>query len=340
MVTPIAGNQADIGIAIQAEAGTPAAAAQHRFYLTGGGFAPSKGQAMVEETTEQRIRSQAYVTTIRGEGSPQAAVRQDFIGALLLAGMGQVVTTGVGDPYTHTFGLNAPLPYLTLWRRLGPMSGGLYERFTDCKVTQLALASQAAGLLQVTATISGLVPDWQDEPEDSVEVETGPVFLHADGQGALTVEGEPISTIESVEVSIDNGGGPLQGDAVTPYAVNEGLQVIRIVTTELVEDFELWNRMIYGSATPTPGDTPTRDVLELDASPAAIDFTWTRPGSPTRSLQLTAERVMVGMDPIEANVNGDPLKRRVAYEVLQPASGSALVAVLINGVESYGPAGS
>lgn len=340
MVTPIAGNQADIGIALQAAAGTPAAAAQHRFYLTGGGFGSVKAHAMVEETADKRLLSDSYVTTIKGEGSPQAVVRPDFIGLLLYGAMGAKAVAGAGDPYTHTFTLASVLPYLTAWRRLGPVAaGGLYERFTDCKVGSLVFSSQAAGLLQVTAGLVGVQPAYKDAAEVGVTAETGSVFLHADGHGALKVETTAVSTIESAEISIDNGGGLLQGDDVVGYGIFEGRQTIRVTTTELVEDFALWNRMMYGTATPSDDDVPVRTILELGGSPAGLDFKYTLPGSGAeRSLKFTATKVQVGIDGIDPNVNGDPLKRRVTYEILQPASGSGLTSVLKNGHASYSAA--
>lgn len=336
MVSPIAGNQADIGISLQAAAGTPAAVSQHRFYLTGGGFGSVKDHAMVEETADKRLLSDSYVTTIKGDGSPQAVVRPDFIGLLLYAAMGAKAVSGAGDPYTHTFTLASALPYLTAWRRLGPAAaGGLYERFTDVKISSLVFASQAAGLLQVTSGLVGVQPAWKSAAETTVTPETGSVFLHADGHGALKVEATAVTTIESAEISIDNGGGLLQGDDVVGYAVFEGRQTIRVTTTELVQDFALWNRMMYGSATPSDNDVPVRTILELGGSPAGLDFKYTQPGSPERSLKFTATKVQVAIDGIEPNVNGDPLKRRVTYEVLQPSSGSGLTVALKNGHASY-----
>lgn len=336
MVTPIAGNQADIGVALQAAAGTPAAAPQHRFYLTGGGFGSVKDHAMVEETADKRLLSDSYVTTIKGEGSPQAVARPSFLGLLLYAAMGAKAVAGAGDPYTHTFTLAATLPYLTVWSRLGPTaSGGRYERFTDCKVGSLVLSSAAAGLLQVTVGLVGVQPSFRSAAEVGVNPEIGSLFLHADGSGALKVETVAVTTTEAWELSIDNGGGLLQGDDITGYAVSEGRQTIKATTTELIQDWALWNRMMYGSATPANNDEPVRTILELGGAPAGLDFKFTQPGSPERSLAATATKVQVSIDGVEPNVNGDPLKRKVNYEILQPSSGSGLTVALQNAVASY-----
>src|SRR4051794_27816506 len=102
MVTAIAGNQADIGIALQTAQAAAAAAAQHRMYLTGGGLAPVKNTQDIEETTADRLRAAAFVTQVAADGAPSFIVRPDFIGMLLYGAMGAKAVAGVGDPYTHT----------------------------------------------------------------------------------------------------------------------------------------------------------------------------------------------------------------------------------------------
>ena len=215
-------------------------------YLTGGGLAPVKETADIEETTAGRLRITSYVKQVRADGSPSCVVRPDFIGLLLYGAMGAKAVSGAG-PYVHVFTLASVLPYLTAWRRLGPAaSGGLYEKFADCKVGQLVIASQAGGLLIATPTILGLGPSWLTAAEDTVAVEVANAFLHADGEGALKVEGAAVASIESSEWSIGNGAVAIQGDAVSPYIIAEGMLDITVKTTQLVTDFALWNQYIYG----------------------------------------------------------------------------------------------
>lgn len=402
MVTSIAGNQADIALALQSAQGAAAAAAQHRMFLTSGGLGPVKETADIEETTASRLRSTSYVKVIRADGSPSCVVRPDYIGLLLYGAMGAksvrgaatiatssvanptVITTtaphgftsgetvtiathagstpalngahvatvtgastftipvnvsvgGTGGTATaaltrHTFTLASILPYLTAWRRLGPeASGGLYEKFADCKVGQLVFASSAGGLIIATPTIMGLGPSWLAAAEVTVDPEDTNAFLHADGEGALKVDGAAIASIESSEWSIGNGAVAQQGDSVSPYMVSEGLLAITVKTTQLVTDFAVWNEYIYGDATPSDGATPSRDIMELGAG---LDFTWTRPAGAGK-LELLAPRVQVVPDSIVPNVNGDPLKMSVTYKVYQPDSGSGLTAILDNTVAGY-----
>lgn len=341
MVDLIAGNQADIGLALQSAQAAAAAAAQFRLYLTGGGLAGTKGTEDIAETSSGRLRNDAFVTRIAAEGSPQFVVRPRGLGLLLYGAMGAKAVSGSADPWTHTFTLASLLPWLTAWGRLGPVaSGGRYEKFVDCKVGQLVFASQAGGLLQVTATIMGLKPSFLAAAEVTVAPESGAgtAFLHADGAGALKVEGTAVTSIEQFELSLGNSSAIQQGDSVTGYAISEAMNDIVIRTTQAVTDFALWNRFMYGTATPTGGDVPVRDILELAGSPAGLDFKFSRPGSPARSLEFLAPRVEAIPDSIQPNVNGDPLKFQVSYRVKQPASGSGLTAVLKNDVTAYAAA--
>lgn len=334
----IAGNQADIGLAIQSAKGTPATAAAFRTYLTGGGLAPVRTIEDVAETTAGRLRNDSFVAMIGGEiGSPAFAIRPNIIGIALYAAMGAKAVTGASDPYTHTFTLSAFQPYVTAWMRLGALaSGGLYSKFSDAKVTNLTISSTAGGIMTATMGLVAAGIQSKSAAETTVAVETGATFLHAHGSGALKVEGTAVSTIESFELSIGLGSNAIQGDSVTPAEVTEGLQDITITTTELIQDFALFNRMVYGTASPTDGAVPVASPLELGGAPAGIDFLFTMPGSPTRSLEFLAPRLQVNIPPTDPNTDATALRRTVTYKVYQPTGGvSGLTAKLKNGTATY-----
>jgi hypothetical protein len=326
-----AGNVADLAFALQSAKGTAAAASQYRTRITGGGVAPMRDIADIEETTGARLRETAYVSQARAEGSPQMVVRPNFVGLLLYGAMGAKAVTGAADPYTHTFTLASTLPWLTAWRML---ANGLFEKFTDCKIVGLHFTSEAGGLLQVTADILGLSPSYLDAHEATASIETANAFIHADGEGQLAIEGTPVASIESFALDIVNNGALQQGDAVTGYDITEGLLDITWTSRQALINFGLWNRFHYGSATPASGATPTRSILELGAG--GLNYKFERPGTPERSLQFQASRVQVQeIAGVEANTGGDPLKYDVTYKLYQPAAGSGLTATLLNSVAAY-----
>lgn len=329
----VAGNISEISFALQSAKGTSAGASQHRLYHTGGGVMPMRDVADIEETTGNRLRAQSYVQQTRGEGSPVFVVRPKFIGLLLYGALGAKAVSGVGDPYTHTFTNATSLPWLTVYRMLG---NGLYETFTDCKVVGLHFNSEAGGLLQVTADIMGLSPSYLTAAVTTVSVETTDAFIHADGTGALQIEGTPVASIESFALDIVNNGALQQGDSVGGYDVTEGLLDITWTSRQALTDFALWNRFHYGSATPSNNATPTRNVLTLSST--YLDYKFTRPGgAPERSIEfISGSNVQVqSIAGVEPNTNGDPLKYEVTYKIYAPTSGSALTAKVLNSQASY-----
>lgn len=333
----IAGNQADIGLAIQSAQGTPATAAAFRTYLTGGGLAAARTSEDIAETTAGRLRNDSFVGMIGGDvGTPAFAVRPNIIGIALYAAMGAKAVTGSTDPWTHTFTLNPTQPWVTAFMRLGPGTGGLYTRFSDAKVSNLTIASTAAGIMTATMGLVAAKIASKAAPDTAVTAETGAAFLHSHGSGALQIEGSALTVIESFEIAIGLGAAAIQGSDVTPATVSEGLQDITITTTELIQDFALWNRMIYGTSSPADNTAPVAQVLELAGSPAGLDFKFTMPGSPERSIEFLAPRVQVNVPPTDPNTDATALRRTVTYKVYQPAAAaSGLTVKLKNATTSY-----
>jgi len=335
----LAGNIADMGIALQATKGTPAATAQHRMRVTGPMPMPVRDVEDIVETTGQRMREGSFVARIRFEGSVGMVARPTFLGLLLYGAMGTKSVTGSADPWTHTFKLAAALPWLTVWTQL---SNGQYVRATDCKVTGLRIESSAGGVMMVTATIMGrsfvnlASATWTTQMA-AVTPENANPYLHADGAGALKVEGTAVTRIERAAIEIDNTGAMQYGDNITPENVTEALQTITAEVVENIVDFALWNRMVYGSATPADLATPARDPLELAGSPAGIDFKWLRPGSPARSLEILLPRIqLVTLAGVEPNTDGNPIKQTATYRAYKPAvAADGMTAILQNGNATY-----
>lgn len=332
-----AGNIADLSFAIQAAKGTPAATAAHRIYLTGGGITAPKETARLTETSGGRNQGGVYVRMVRAEGSPAAYVRPNMIGALLYAALGSKAVAGVSDPWTHTQTVAATQPWMTFWRMLG---AGLFERFSDCKLTSLSIASTAGNPLVVTFGVLGLSPASQTAANTTATVEQTNTFMHFDGKGALQVENVPVTRIESFTLNITTGVTVQQGDDVIPYDATEGGVAISIETVEAITNFALYNRMVYGTATPANNAPPSKEVLELGGAPAGLDFKFTRVGAapgPERSLAVAGTRVQIEeITGIELNTDGAPIRQTVRYTLAEPlAGGSPLTTIVKNGQATY-----
>lgn len=329
----------ELAFAKQSAKGTPATAATFRIPLVGGTVRPQRTVEILEETGTSRVRTQSNVMRAAVEGNPEYAVRPDALGLLLYAVLGAKAVAGAGDPYTHTFTNAAEQPWLTFWRQLENLK---YEKFVDCKVTQLVLTSDnSVNGLRAAMTVMGLSANHLDSATYATEVdvdeEAGAPFMHYDGQGALGVEA-PISAIERVALTINNQSTMQQGDSHLGYDVAEGILDLSVEVRALWENVSEYNRFHYGSATPTDGDEATKDVIELASS--YLDFLWTRvaasPG-PERSLRIqSGNRVQIrSLDGIEPNTNNDPVKKTTTYGLMRVASGSELTATLKNGTASY-----
>ena len=321
-----------LGAAIQTTKGTAAATVAHVFYTTGGTIAPVEDRADFEETTENRLRVGSYIARARSEGNPAAYARPSMLGALLYGAMGAKSVTGAG-PYVHVFTLAATQPYMTFFRNLG---GLIFERFVDCKITNLTLASVEGGPLTVTMNVLGLAGQHLTaDPVTSPAAETTHPFLHYDTSGALLVENTDVASIRSVSIAMSLGGTVQPGNVVSGVAVTEGMVDITITTEQLVTDRNLWNRLHYGSASPANNAPQTTTPLTLGGAPAGIDFLWTRG---TNSLRVAATNLQVmNITGIEPSTGNDPYRMSVTYKVDKPASGSGLTATLTNSTATYTP---
>lgn len=326
------GNDADIALAIQAAKGTPSAASSARLYLMSGGVVGQKGVADVEETASGQLRQTAYVQNAQGGGSPSFAVRPVSIGLLLYLALGAKAVAGVADPYTHTITMASALPWCTLWRR---MANGLYERFSDAKVNTLTLRSEAGGLLVAEVGFMALSPAHKAAAEATATPEAAAtVFVHADGAGALLYEGVAAAEIRRTSVAINNNLSWQQGDNVSGFDLVEQVKDVTLETEHIAQSADLYRRWMYGAASPADNATPSRTVLELGGS--GLDFKWTRPGTPERSVRIQAPRVQVQVPAgWEPNTSGAPIVETRTHKVYQPAAGSGLTAIVTNGQASY-----
>lgn len=333
----VAGNQFDIGIALQAARGQVVADAnvQFRFPVTGGGINGDRVVNVIDETAQGRVRNTSYVGAINVDGAPSVAARPDILGMFLHGIFGAKAVSGVADPFAHEFTFADEQPYFTLWKRMGPEAGGGdYEKYRDVKIVALSLASSAEGILIVTPTFMGLRVAHDAAPSLAVDIEAGSlVFAHHHGEGAMIVDGGNVSSISDFTVNIGGNATRVRGNSLYGSHVAEQMRDVTIDTTQLV-DWALRRRIMYGNAAPADNAAPAASMLEI-----GVDFKYTIPGGDggnERSLQFEAERCQVTADPVDPNTGGEPLMMNVHYAVYQPEDGSsALIATLLNGVAAY-----
>lgn len=336
------GDIAEIAIALQSVKGTPAATAQHRMRLAGGGLGLRRSVVDVEETTGGLLREAAFVARLEVGGGPQFHVRPKFAMALAYGALGALTSSIGPDPFVHTATLSASpgnLPWWTVWAML---SDGMRVRVHDCKIAGLRLESASGQTLRATATIVGGVIRFRTAAAyatdmGAVVVESADTFLHSDGAGQLLVEGVVVSAIERAVLDVQNGATPQFGDNITPDDITQALRQVSVETTQIIPDFALWSRLHFGNAAPANDAVPIRDVLELAGAPAGVSFKYQRPGAGAqRSLQYLVPRLVVAeLGGLEPNTNGDPIRQAATYRAFQPASGSGVSIIGNNSQATY-----
>lgn len=329
----------ELAFAKQSAKGAPAAVAQFRTRVTGGDVAPARNIQDLAETGTSRLPYTSFVASMGVDGSPAMAVRDEVASHLLYAALGSKSVAGAGDPFTHTLTPANALPYYTFWRQLGELT---WERFTDCKISQAALTSEAEQALILTVTVIGLKSEALSAAVYATEATAAPLagagadgtglYVHHHGSGLLLVEGVAISRMERVAVTINNNAGRQMGDSIFADDITEGAQEITIATRQRVAAGEvaLYNRLHYGSAAPASGTDAVGTILELGGG--GLDLMWRRQATPERSIRFqTGSRVQVsalgGMAPGTGN---DPLRAEPTYRVLEPDAGVAFTSVLKN----------
>lgn len=329
----------ELAIAKQSGVGVPAAAAQFRTRASGGDIMPVRNVPDFAETGTNRLPRTSFVASMGVDGSPAMGVRDEIAALLLYGALGSKMVSGAADPFTHTLTPANSLPYFTFWRMLGDL---VWEKFIDCKVSQVEMVSEAEQAVIMTATIVGTKAQALSSAVYATEATAAPLagagadgtglYVHHHGSGLLLVEAAAISRMERVAVTINNNVARQMGDSIFADDVTEGAQEITIATRQRVaaDEVELYNRLHYGAASPASGTDAVGTILELAGG--GLDLMWRRATAPERSIRFqTGDRVQVSaMGGLTPGTGNDPLRAEPTYRVLEPDAGVAFSAILLN----------
>lgn len=317
----VAASVAALGFGVQSAQGTPAGSAEHRLALLGGGLVPNRAISDLEETSgsaTNRMRSATITNTVSAEGSPEFAMRVSWIADMLYLALG--ATSGGGG--TTTIVPAATIPYSTWWSML---AGIIFDEYRDVKVSQLVITSEASQPVRVQATLLGIDPrSDSSDSQSAVTIDTSDPFMHYDGEGAFEVDGDIISCIERVVLTINNNASTIYGDSLHGCMITEGLLDITVETLHAIENADTYNLFHYGEATPSDATQVNPNPTELTAG---IDFTWT---SDDGSVNIVVPRLQIqslaGYEP--STDPSAPLRQTATYKALLPDTGAGLTAVV------------
>jgi hypothetical protein len=325
-------NAGELALALQSARGSVASVSTQRLNVVSDVLAPTVAINPNPEVRAARIGGTPWRGVTGGLGDVRVNVYPKSIGLLLYAALGAKAVAGAGDPWTHTFTLATTVPWLTLWRHFGEISDA---RYMDAKISKLVISSTAGGVVTATASFVAATVAHRTAKETTVAVESADQIFHRHGASALLLEGTSFSSISAWTLTIDTAVALEQslGGAMPRMT---GLAKISLSITHLVPDAALWNRMIFGSASPTNLAAPSTTPLTLAGSPVGVQFTLTEQPTPERSIRIAIPQVALdgigGMVP--ASTFG-PVQLQTDLLAYAPAAGSPITATLKNGLSAY-----
>lgn len=184
-------------------------------------------------------------------GSIDIPVHYDGIGQFFEASLGSSSTSGVSDPYTHTYVPNFSQPSLTIQFQRGTNLANSKEQFTGCKVSAMTVSCEAGG--EMTASFEIIAKDSASRSTDITASlpNTDPVLHFEAGQlsmgGTLSIAS---LDIRSFELSLDNklDRRNLLGSKITGEPVPTDVREVTMNITCDVTDNSLYADSLAGNA--------------------------------------------------------------------------------------------
>jgi hypothetical protein len=271
---------------------------------------------------------------------------QNYLGYLLLATMGQVVTTpagGVLQSHKFTFAADqAYLPWMSVRKKV-PGATPLWEIGLDNLVTSARFDFPQNGILSARFDFLGRVPDWTTPP---TEVYAGPyedypsVPITCDVDGYLQL---PNTYYSTTEVPITNLSVMLANNLTTPAQEmiigspypDDYVPLSRGATVQAVlkyADPQLYLDIMTGAVAGTTW-APLPFTSNLDVmikSPGYVPTTTTK-----YSLRVQASTVMWNVNGSPVLSGGDIVLLPLIGTVLEPTSGDYLSFTVVNDAAPY-----
>jgi hypothetical protein len=240
----ISGNQAYVGVGVQVAGKGVSADIAFKNPFTGGNFQPVKAMEHLSETDSNRDQGVTYVQKLSSAGAPEMYVRDDSLVAYAVGVLGEIDTDDNNPNYVHEITPGNSLPYLTLYRNVGP---DLFEKAIDCVVNSLTIKAEAGQPLKVTANIMGgnMVLDDED-PDDTLDITAAAPYYYM--EGAITLGGGATSLVKSFEVTVENNVVEQLTDDYVPYDHAPGKREVSVSFDMIFEDLSQYNKFHYGAA--------------------------------------------------------------------------------------------
>lgn len=246
-----------VGIAVQTDKDTPAAAPTFMHGLTGGSpFGVSRSIANTSVSCGNRAPSDARVDSIEVSPSVQSLCYPDVFGLYLYAALGAVDTTaatGKEGYYKHVFTMGDDLPYCTIWSQIGKNN---FTRADGCRLGTLAISATGNEHLSMQADFKGI--DGQvgiDSIPGSVQASCfGGKYTTTDCTFKIDAAGNTPADALVSEASFtveNNVSGLTSIGRVTPRDIAVGKLSMGCSVTTIPDDITEYRKLVTGSKTAT-----------------------------------------------------------------------------------------
>lgn len=318
-----------VAFALQAVAGTPAAAPQYTIGVL-------SGSKMVDFSAEDKV-DEDYIA---GVGAATHAYREsvaaaaDFgtralvksLGALLYGILGSKSVSGAG-PYTHIFTMGDTIPMFTVWGKLDSE----IRKLQDGKIDELKIAWDLRKPLDVNVTMPGLMPVAPfpaSVPAGGTDDRMGTYFKPVGGTFQWDVDGSTLATIALKSATLTFKRNCEASDIsaqVTPDAIDEGLLEVEVELKARVTDLTAARTILTGTAAGnTASNEPVYGSFSLGVAAG------------THSLVLASTRLPWTTEASESDSKGGPIEATFKGTALVPAGQTTpITATLINDVATY-----
>lgn len=213
--------------------------------------------------------TQDWVNTLAGNGQPGIEATPDELAWVLWAFMGGETTSAVAGPPAKTKHTIVPLPGLGHWQTWVSRQGSsVIDRlsYNDCQTSQVQIEGSTGNkAVRITPTVICLDPAEQLAADPVAVMPTDACFLYTDGTGAFSIDGTVIRGHSQFTMVANKDLQPVYSDDVVVFDLAIGNAVTTIAVTMYfdADGRAMWNKLLYGTATPATGAKPRRGLSPL-----------------------------------------------------------------------------
>jgi hypothetical protein len=218
-----------------------------------------------------------WINSVTGSGTPGVEGTPEELAALVYWFEGGETTTAVTGPpakVKHTF---VPLPtpgFWTTWFRRVGASQVQRQNFVDSRIGQIVVeGSTAQKAVRITPSVMSLDPGVVVAADPTAPMPTKRPFIYTEGSGTFTIDTLTFRGHSQFTFTSNADLSTVFGDDTVPYDVVTGNPAVTIGCTIYMdaEGLAEYNRLVYGTATPTAGAKPRKTVPPL----GSYEFTLT-----------------------------------------------------------------